>query len=175
MNSHDYAMKEQITDKPQMDRSLESSGSGESSDQAAFAHKENNTNPVSNLQPIDTYQTYEEHGVLIDDKRPDGTDPGKADYEHHKHLWWYRVRHTLREPFAEFCGTMIMIVFGDGSVAQVLLSANPNLPAGSQNKGQYQSITWGWGIGVMIGIYVAGCAGGKHVLGSIRSGFVNRT
>ena len=37
-----------------------------------------------------------------------------------------------------------MIVFGDGSVAQVVLSANPDLPMSSQNKGNYQSISWGY-------------------------------
>lgn len=37
-----------------------------------------------------------------------------------------------------------MILFGDGSVAQVTLSANPNLPPSSQNKGDYQSISWGY-------------------------------
>lgn len=66
----------------------------------------------------------------------------------------------MRDPFMEFCGTMIMIVFGDGSVAQVLLSTNPNLAKGNQNKGEYQSISWGWGIGVCLGVYVCGGAGG---------------
>lgn len=50
---------------------------------------------------------------------------------------WSRIRHTLREPFAEFWGVFILIMFGDGSVAQVVLSNN--------EKGEYQSISWGWG------------------------------
>jgi len=114
--------------------------------------------PDQHLNRMDTYQTYDEGTGTVDNRKQ--TDQAKIDYEHHKHLKWYRVRYTLREAFAEFCGTMIMIVFGDGSVAQVMLSANPALPAGSQNKGDYQSISWGWGIGVMFGIYVSGCSGG---------------
>lgn len=35
------------------------------------------------------------------------------DLEHHD-LVWSRVRLALREPFAEFFGTFIMVLFGDG-------------------------------------------------------------
>ena len=88
------------------------------------------------------YPQYAEHGVLIDDIPHD--KQVEEDYEHHNNLWWSRVRHTMRDPFMEFMGTCIMIIFGDGSVAQVYLSANPNLPESSQNKGNYQSISWGY-------------------------------
>lgn len=88
------------------------------------------------------YPQYAEHGVLIDDI-PHNKQV-EEDYEHHHNLWWSRVRHTMRDPFMEFMGTLIMIIFGDGSVAQVYLSANPNLPKSSQNKGDYQSISWGY-------------------------------
>lgn len=100
-----------------------------------------------------------EHGAPIDNRTAQH-DAEEAEYEAHHNLWWTRVRHHLKDPFAEFMGTFIMIVFGDGSVAQVLLSSNKNLPAGDQGKGDYQSISWGWGIGVMFGVYVAGTAGG---------------
>jgi aquaglyceroporin related protein len=43
----------------------------------------------------------------------------------------------MREPFSEFFGVFIMILFGDGVVAQVVLSGG--------TKGNYQSISWGWG------------------------------
>ncbi|GAB7348696.1 hypothetical protein MBLNU459_g7439t2 [Dothideomycetes sp. NU459] len=36
-------------------------------------------------------------------------------------------------------------MFGDGVVAQVVLS--------NGEKGNYQSISWGWGLGVMLGVY----------------------
>jgi aquaglyceroporin related protein len=51
-------------------------------------------------------------------------------------LQWPRWRHTLREAFSEFMGTFILIMFGDGVVAQVVLS--------NGEKGNYQSISWGW-------------------------------
>lgn len=50
---------------------------------------------------------------------------------------WSRIRYALREPFSEFFGTMILILFGDGVVAQVTLSQD--------QRGDYQSISWGWG------------------------------
>lgn len=50
-------------------------------------------------------------------------------------LLWPRVRLVLREPFTEFWGTFILIMFGCGSVAQVTLSQDM--------YGGYQSISWG--------------------------------
>ena len=52
-------------------------------------------------------------------------------------LLWFKVREYCRDAFSEFFGTMILILFGDGAVAQVLLSHG--------QKGDYQSISWGWG------------------------------
>lgn len=89
-------------------------------------------------------------------------DAEHEDLEHHE-LLWSRIRLALREPFAEFFGTFIMVLFGDGSVAQVLLSASSTtstIAPGMSGYGNYQSISWGWGIGVMLGIYVAGDSGG---------------
>jgi aquaglyceroporin related protein len=76
------------------------------------------------------------------------------------HLLISRIRFVLREPLAEFFGTFIMVLFGNGSVAQVLLSAGDQTAPGKNGYGQYQSISWGWGLGVMLGIYVAGDSGG---------------
>lgn len=87
------------------------------------------------------YPYHAEHGPPIDNYMRQ--NEVEDDYSHHNKLLWSRIRHHLREPFMEFMGTFIMIIFGDGSVAQVTLSANPNLPPSSQNKGDYQSISWG--------------------------------
>lgn len=72
------------------------------------------------------------------------------DEEHeeleHQGLWWSRIRLAFREPFAEFFGTFIMVLFGDGSVAQVLLSAGNStstIAPGMDGYGNYQSISWG--------------------------------
>lgn len=50
---------------------------------------------------------------------------------------WCRVRRYLQDPFSEFCGVFILMLFGDGGVAQVVLSGG--------TKGDYQSISWSWG------------------------------
>lgn len=49
----------------------------------------------------------------------------------------------FREPFAEFFGVFIMILFGNGSVAQVLLSGGEKTAPGMNGFGSYQSISWG--------------------------------
>ncbi|KAJ5923630.1 hypothetical protein N7454_008875 [Penicillium verhagenii] len=72
----------------------------------------------------------------------------------HPPLLWYKIRAYGRDAFSEFFGTMILILFGDGVVAQVLLS--------NDQKGNYQSVTWGWGLGVMLGVYVSGPSG-SHI------------
>lgn len=77
---------------------------------------------------------FAEHGALIDRKMT-AAEKKKAG----TNLLWPRIRRTLREPFSEFLGTFIIIMFGDGVVAQVVLSKGAN--------GNYQSISWGWGIG----------------------------
>lgn len=82
-------------------------------------------------------------GVPID-QDPAKHEENELDFEkHHKKYLWSRIRHSIRDPLAEFLGCFILIIFGDGSVAQVVLSSNPDLPKGSQNKGAYQSISWG--------------------------------
>lgn len=70
------------------------------------------------------------------------------DRAEHQDLFWSKVKLTFREPFAEFFGVFILVLFGDGSVAQVLLSnkkgssEQTTAPAG-QGFGAYQSISWG--------------------------------
>ncbi|KAF2465504.1 aquaporin-like protein [Lindgomyces ingoldianus] len=70
--------------------------------------------------------------------------PVDKDHDIHprQQLLWSRIRTVLREPFAEFWGTFIMIMFGDGSVAQVLLSTGQNTAPGGNGFGPYQSISW---------------------------------
>ncbi len=62
---------------------------------------------------------------------------------------------TAREAAAEFLGTFILIVFGVGVVAQVVLSAG--------TSGQYLSINIAWGLAVTMGCYVAGGVSGGHL------------
>jgi len=74
---------------------------------------------------------------------------------------WARFRHSMREPFAEFLGTMLLILFGTGVSLQVFLSSDPNVV--SSQRGQYLSISFGWGIGVAMGVWVAGGISGGHI------------
>lgn len=136
-------------------RAQDSSSSGVASDEVTFTHREHDAENARKMDPKPEapYPYHQEHGPPIDNFP--GNEAAEEDYEHHRNLWWSRIRHHLRDPFAEFMGTFIMILFGDGSVAQVTLSANTQLPKSSQNKGDYQSISWGWGIGVMLGVYVS--------------------
>ena len=71
--------------------------------------------------------------------------PIAEEHDRHPHhdLWWSRVRLVMREPFAEFWGVFIMVMFGDGSVAQVLLSEGLTSAPGGNGFGAYQSISWG--------------------------------
>ncbi|KJZ72061.1 hypothetical protein HIM_08516 [Hirsutella minnesotensis 3608] len=78
--------------------------------------------------------------------------PPALPEDHRPHLAWPKIRSVWQDAFSEFLGTMTLILFGDGVVAQVVLSKS--------TKGDYQSISWGWGIGVMLGVYVAGKSGG---------------
>src|SRR5437867_10295914 len=60
-----------------------------------------------------------------------------------------------RELMAEFFGTFILIVFGVGVVAQVVLSR--------QTAGTYISINLAWGLAVTMGCYVAAGVTGAHL------------
>ncbi len=64
-------------------------------------------------------------------------------------------RSVVREVAAEFLGTFVLIVFGCGAVAQVVLSKHAN--------GEYLSINIGWGFAVAMGVYVAGGVSGAHL------------
>jgi glycerol uptake facilitator protein len=59
----------------------------------------------------------------------------------------------IGELAAEFAGTMILILFGCGVVAQVIATGT----------GEIQSIHWAWGLGVVFGVYVAGRISGAHL------------
>ena len=65
------------------------------------------------------------------------------------------------ELFAEFLGTLVLILFGTGVVAMVVLFPTNN--AGELIHGGYTNITIGWGLGVTMGIYVAGRISGAHL------------
>ena len=65
------------------------------------------------------------------------------------------TRGYVREVFAEFLGTFVLIVFGVGVVAQAILSG--------QTAGTFLSINLAWGLAVTMGCYVAGGVSGAHL------------
>lgn len=66
-----------------------------------------------------------------------------------------RLEGTAREAAAEFLGTFVLIVFGTGVVAQVVLSGGAN--------GGYLSINLAWGLAVMLAVYSAAGVSGAHI------------
>jgi len=67
----------------------------------------------------------------------------------------------VAEFVAEFLGTMVLILFGDGVVAMVQLFGH-RLPGEIVNGG-YTNITLAWGLAVTMGIYIAGKISGAHL------------
>ncbi|MFI6787687.1 MIP/aquaporin family protein [Nonomuraea sp. NPDC050383] len=64
-----------------------------------------------------------------------------------------KARTMLGELAAEFAGTLILILFGVGVVAQVVAGG----------FGDHDSIAWAWGLGVTLGVYVAARISGAHL------------
>src|SRR4051812_36396397 len=64
-----------------------------------------------------------------------------------------KAKTLLGECCAEFAGTMILILFGVGVVAQVVAGG----------LGGHDSIAWAWGLGVTLGVYVAARISGAHL------------
>ena len=65
---------------------------------------------------------------------------------------------------AELVGTMILILLGDGVVANVVLSKNKGEWGGfGQQGGAWIVIAAGWGFAVAMAVYVAGWVSGAHI------------
>src|SRR4030081_65770 len=70
-------------------------------------------------------------------------------------------QNLLAELLAEFLGTMVLILFGTGVVAMVVLFGHGL--QGEVVNGGFTNITLAWGLGVTLGIYVAGKLTGAHL------------
>ena len=68
----------------------------EHSDEITVAHSEH-------------HFSHAEHGPPIDNIGP-AHDLALEEYAEHEELLWSRIRNYIRDPAAEFCGTMIMII-----------------------------------------------------------------
>src|SRR5438445_2663373 len=68
---------------------------------------------------------------------------------------------TPGEMIGEFFGTMVLILFGDGCVAVFgLFGTSQGVGIGADT---WPVIIFGWGLAVMLGIYVAGAISGAHL------------
>src|SRR5581483_9968825 len=79
---------------------------------------------------------------------------------------------TFGECIAEFFGTMVLILFGDGCVAVFgLFSTKLGVGIGADT---WPIIVFGWGLAVMLGIYVAGAISGAHINPAVTLAFAVR-
>jgi glycerol uptake facilitator protein len=78
---------------------------------------------------------------------------------------WSWQQSTLGEMVAEFLGTMIIILFGNGVVAMVVAALNQSGrgPKPFVASADWLLIAWGWGLGVCFAVYVAGGVSGAHL------------
>lgn len=69
--------------------------------------------------------------------------------------FWAKIRYKLREPFAEFLGTLVLVIFGVGSNLQATVTKGAG--------GSFESLSFAWGFGCALGVYVAGGVSGGHI------------
>jgi len=107
--------------------------SGSNSPESICFEKSKLNHPAHHSQLSASVATspFAEHGALIDHD----IHPQADTVEAHPGLRWSIVRHICQDAFSEFFGVFILILFGNGAVAQIVLS--------SEQKGDYQSISWG--------------------------------
>src|SRR5438105_3735083 len=89
---------------------------------------------------------------------------------------WARMRQsTGGELLAEFLGTAILIILGCGSVAVAVAglpgSGRQTVSFGPAN---WLIISWGWGLAVVFGVYVAGGVSGAHINPAVTLAFALR-
>jgi|SRR5450755_407631 glycerol uptake facilitator protein len=85
---------------------------------------------------------------------------------------------TLGECIGEFFGTMVLILFGDGCVATFALFTKLNGPVppnvATPFANEWIVIILGWGLAVMLGIYVTGAISGAHINPAVTLGLASR-
>jgi glycerol uptake facilitator protein len=75
------------------------------------------------------------------------------------------------ECLGEFLGTMVLILFGDGCVVGTLVyGIGYNTPLWVN----WMIIAWGWGLAVVMGVYVAGTLSGAHINPAVTLAFAAR-
>jgi glycerol uptake facilitator protein len=85
-------------------------------------------------------------------------------------------RNTLTtELLAEFLGTFTLLIFGLGVVAHFVLRNAVGDPAPAPNTfGNFTTVNFAWGFGVVMGVYVAGGVSGAHLNPAVSVGLALR-
>ncbi|KAG9315744.1 major intrinsic protein superfamily membrane channel protein [Chiua virens] len=84
---------------------------------------------------------------------------------------WSRIREYIREPAAEFLGTMILCIFGCAANCQVVLSSSTAVA--SSPKGDFLSLNFGWAIGVAMGVWACIGISGGHINPAVTLAFAS--
>ena len=71
---------------------------------------------------------------------------------------------------AEIVGTMVLILLGDGVVANIVLSKNKG--EGGGGGGAWIAITAGWGFAVAVAVYIAAWSSGAHINPAVTIGLL---
>lgn len=72
-----------------------------------------------------------------------------------------RFRSQTREFWAEFFGTAVLVLFGTAVNHQVTLGGSTSVAPGE--RGSWTTVSFGWGVAVMLGVVVSGGISGGHI------------
>lgn len=79
------------------------------------------------------------------------------------------------ELLAEFLGTLVLLLIGCGSVAVAVVGlSGSGRQTGDFGPANWLIISWGWGLAVVFGVYVAGGISGAHINPAVTLGFAVR-
>ncbi len=79
-----------------------------------------------------------------------------------RHAAWRRT--FVGELLSEFLGTFVLVALGDGAVAVTVAAlSGSGRGAGIISSADWLLIAWGWGLGVVFGVYVAGGVSKAHI------------
>ncbi len=82
---------------------------------------------------------------------------------------------TGGETLAEFFGTFLLILLGEGAVATTVVGlAGSGRRTGAFGSADWLIINWGWGLAVCFGVYVAGGVSGAHLNPAVTLAFALR-
>lgn len=155
----------QLEDDIQSEDEMSKKAKESSTDATAISTTDGDTQPPYGRKGSEGTLTVDHHGEVVKNPQPvergyssDDQDLDDAEYDFPNK--WAAIRYKLREPFAEFLGCFMLMVFGNGINCQVTISQlyDPASP-----KGDYLSISFGWGVGVAMGVWVAGGISGGMI------------